>query len=189
MTSSRGSQAGSRARNLCAVLGVLLAFAAPLGAEDPKDLYERAEQARKTGKPRLSRVLFRQLLEEAPDHVDGHVGYQKLLQSQGKEPDLSREYEKLLEERPEPWAYYLLGRVLHDPPREEALYRKGLEKDPRDARLRKALASALRRQLRREEAEAEHREVLRLDPDDIDAHTAASRGSLARRSFLPSSEG
>lgn len=96
MTSSRGSQAGSRARNLCAALGALLAFAAPLGGEDPKDLYDRAEQARKTGKIRLARVLFRQLLEQAPHRVDGHVGYQKLLQSQGRERDLVVEYEKLL---------------------------------------------------------------------------------------------
>ncbi len=113
----------------------LLVSAACLGGE-LEVLLEKAERARKEKRPEEALSLFRDLLAKAPDHVEAHLGYQKLLQSQGKEPELVKEYEALAEKSPEPWALFLLGRVLHDPVREEALYRRALEKSPGDFRCR-----------------------------------------------------
>src|SRR6266540_4146575 len=146
----------------------LLVSAACLGGE-LEVLLEKAERARKEKRPEEALSLFRDLLAKAPDHVEAHLGYQKLLQSQGKEPELVKEYEALAEKSPEPWALFLLGRVLHDPVREEALYRRALEKSPGDFRCRLALGSALERQLRGAEAEKEYRECLRLEPDSFEA--------------------
>src|SRR6266511_1721104 len=130
-------------------------------------LLEKAELARKEKHPEEALRLFRDLLARAPDHLEAHFGYQKLLQSQGKEPELVKEYEVLAEKKPEPWALFLLGRVLHDPVREEGLYRRALEKSPGDFRCRLALGGALERQLRSAEAEKEYRECLRLEPESI----------------------
>jgi len=131
---------------------VLLVPATSTGGGELEVLLERAELARKEKRPEEAVRLFRDLLTRAPDHREAHLGYQKLLQSQGKEPELVKEYQKLAEAHPEPWALFLLGRVLHDPPREEALYRRALEKAPEDFDCRLALGWALERQLRRSEA-------------------------------------
>ena len=144
-------------------------------AHDPSSaessLFEKAEIARKENRESDALELFRQALAAQPDDVEAHLGYQKLLQSLGKETRLVDEYSRLLRERDEPWCHFLLGRVLHDPAREEELYRKGLEKNPDSFRLRLALASALRRQRRYEEAKTEYLAAQRLEPVSMRAHT------------------
>jgi tetratricopeptide (TPR) repeat protein len=150
----------------------IFACVACLESGQTDDLYARAELARKEKREDEALALYRELLLKAPDHIEGHLGYQKLLQSQGKEQELVKEYEGLAERRAEPWTLYLLGRLLHEPAREEVLYRRGLEKSPEDHRLRLALASALRRQLRWDDAAKEYREAIRLEPDSIDVHTS-----------------
>jgi tetratricopeptide (TPR) repeat protein len=132
--------------------------------------YEDAEKARKEGKEERARLLFREALAARPDHVESHLGYQKLLQSQKKEADLVEEYRELLASRQDAWCYFLCGRLLHDPVREEALYRKGLEKDPASHWLLSALGDALTRQRRHEEAAKEHRAARDLRPDSLHLH-------------------
>src|SRR5262245_61742031 len=115
-------------RSLPCALAVLVSAVCPGGEVDV--LLEKAERARKEKRPEEALRLFRDLLAKAPDNLEAHLGYQKLLQSQGKESELVKEYEAIAEKKPEPWALFLLGRVLHDPMREEALYRRALEKAP-----------------------------------------------------------
>ena len=181
MSIARGLPAGPAV----VLLTVLVLPQTPIQAD--RALYEKAELARKQGKEAEALELFEKALERLPDDLDTHVGYQKLLQSQGKDAQLIEEYGKLLEKRQDAWCYYLLGRVLHDPAREEELYRKGLTKDPESFDLRAALAWALKRQVKRAAAAKEYLEALRLRPDSLKTHgryTDVVRG-MGNASTLP----
>ncbi len=126
----------------------------------PDDTCRQAELARKQGRAAEALRLFREALAAKPDHVDAHIGYQKLRQSQGEERELVVEYSALLEKHGAPWCCLLLGRLLHDPPREERLYRRGLATAAEDLRLIEALAGCLARQRRWKEAEAVSRGLI-----------------------------
>jgi len=128
------------------------------------ELYEKAELARKEGREKEALAGFQQLLARQRDHLEGNLGYQKLLQSQKKEPQLVQEYGALLEKHPEPWCYYLYGRLLHDPKKEEELYARGLAKDPRNAPLQRAQGSVLWQQKRLEEAIGCYTRALEIEP-------------------------
>ena len=135
-------------------------------------LYERAERAREEGRAEEAVVAFRDLLRSQPDHLQAHLGYQKVLKSQKKDAELVEEYRKHLERNEEWWSYYLLGRVLRDAAREEELYRKGLALAEDRFELRIALADALRRQRRLKEAVEGYRAALKDRPDALREHVA-----------------
>ncbi len=153
------------------VVLVILTRAASQEA-DWTGLLERAEQARKEHKNETALAGFRSALQSKPDLVEAHLGYQKVLKSQRKIAELVGEYRKLLDQRTEWWSFYLLGRVLHDPVKEEELYRKGLALAPQSFELRIALADALRRERRLPEAIAEYRVALKDRPDSLREHVA-----------------
>ena len=155
---------------LIASLVALCCHLPAAGSPGDRELYEKAELARKEGRVKEALPLFRQALEKLPGDLDTHLGYQKLFQSLGKEDQLVEEYGKLLEEHEKPLYFFLLGRVLHEPAREEELYRRGLEKDSENFELHEGLASALWRQLERKEAAKEYLEAMRLRPDSVRAH-------------------
>jgi tetratricopeptide (TPR) repeat protein len=156
---------------LLSTLTLLAALATLQEGDESFALYERAEKARKENSPEAL-TLFRRALGVRRDHIATHIGYQKLLQSRGKEPELVEEYSAMLEDHPEPWCYFALGRLLHDPAREEELYRKGLAKAPRHADLHAALAGALKRGRRFEESENEYLLAIELTPRDRDLHVS-----------------
>ncbi len=152
----------------------------PSDAERAPGTYDRAERARQRGDEEEALKLFRIALTESPDDVQVHEGFQSLLKSRGEDDQLVSAYTHLLDERGEAWCYYLLGRVLHDPKREEELYRAGLRLNADDVRLRCALASALRRQERYDEALQEYSHVLaQPEGDSYKNHGAYMR--LCRR--------
>ena len=155
---------------MIATLLLALAVPAALQGDDAARLYPSAEHARLEGIDEEALAGFRQVLRAQPDHLEAHLGYQKILKNQKKEPLLLKEYQALLDRRGEPWCYYLLGRVLRDPAKEEELYRKGLDLAPGDFILRIALADALRRARRPEEALAEYRSALKGHPDALREH-------------------
>lgn len=155
-------------------LGAAAALATVCLAQGQTDeqLFRLGERARKEDRSGEALTAFKALLERKPDHLEGHLGYQKLLQSQKKEAVLVGEYKAFLERRGEAWCHYLYGRLLRDPKKEEELFRKGLALDPKSFELRLALADALRRDLRREEAVREYRKALPDRPDALREHLA-----------------
>lgn len=148
-----------------------------LQAQEPSTatLYETAERARLEDRPEEALAGFRAVLAKQPDHVPAHLGYQKLLQHQKKEPELVAEYEALHKKAGAPWTCFLYGRLLHDAAKEEELYRKGLQLEPANPWLREELVWALRRQRRFDEAIRAQLEVLKDSKDSMQAHVTYIR--------------
>ena len=101
-----------------------------------ESVYEAAERARKENKPEVALKGFRAAIARQSDHISSHLGYQKLLQHQRKEPQLVAEYEALHKKHGAPWTCLLYGRLLHDAAKEEELY---LKKDRLEAALKQIL--------------------------------------------------
>lgn len=155
---------------MCSLVSAILASAICSQNQAADQLYQKAERARKEDKVSEALAAYKALLDLQPEDIPGHVGYQKLLLSQEREKELVDEYRVLLEKRGGAGFHYLYGRLLRDPRREEELYRKGLALDPKRFELRIALADALRRDLRREDAAREFRTALADNPEALREH-------------------
>jgi tetratricopeptide (TPR) repeat protein len=141
----------------------------------PEELFKRAESLRKELKDADAIVAYQQLLKRRPDDLPAHLGYQKVMWRLKKRGTLLTEYQALLKEKNLPWCYFLCGRLLHDAVKEEELYRKGLEIDPKDIQLRKALCGVLAAQQKITPAVEQARKVLELNPNDFSAHKTLIR--------------
>jgi tetratricopeptide (TPR) repeat protein len=153
-------------------------------------LLERAEVARRADDLDAAIAGYRAALAAEPALVAAHRGLQDALLAAGREEDARAEYAALAERTGAPWALVLHGRVLFDPAREEELSREALARggDERDALV--ALGSALRRQLRFDEAADVLARAVDLAAGDAEAHVAyawcaiqAGRGDAVRARY------
>ncbi len=111
------------------------------------------------------------LLQVAPDFVDGHRLYIDLLAAQGRSEDAIQFYKMALDRNPgDPAAHYLYGRATNDPKIAEAEFEKALQLDPDFAWAHHGLgaAAALRDDI--DGAIAGFEKAIELRPDLIEAH-------------------
>ncbi len=148
------------------------ATAAVLGTAQAVDesVLEEAELARKENRPKDALPLYRKFIEAHPDHLEAHIGVQRLQLEHGNPHKMRDEYKDVLNKHPRAPFHLLYGRLLLDAVREEGLYREGLLIDSKDADLQHALAFALVRQLRYKEALKPAEAAIRLDPERLKSH-------------------
>jgi len=156
---------------LCASVGVIIGCAQPSVADlgFSGELVE-AESIRRSGNLVEARRRFDTLRRRYTNELEAHLGYQRAMQAANLETPLVEEYQRLLAKQPSGLHYYLLGRLLHDPPREEELYREGLQLHPSSSLLLTGFAEALYRQRRFLEALAAYSRILTSEPTNMFVH-------------------
>ena len=168
--------------------------------EQPDALHLRATVARESGRTDLAIDLYRRLLRRHPAIPIAHNSLGNLLQERGEWQAAVACYEAALTHDPRyATAYFNLGHALlqvNDPIRAEHCLRQATALAPDDAQVRARFARALVEEGREEEALAETRRSLELDPassqilndagvvhatvGDFDAARACYRSALAR---------
>jgi tetratricopeptide (TPR) repeat protein len=148
-----------------------------------------AAKARKGGDLEGAVRLYRDALEQDPEHEGALVDLARTLRELGREAEALATLERLREVRPElPRPHFLIAEMLSerseasaaDLTRSVALYEQALEIEPNVSGPRLGLARAQHRRGRLEDAEAAYRTVLGTNPVSQEALTGLGRVLIDR---------
>jgi len=111
------------------------------------------------------------LLQVAPDFVDGHRLYIDLLAAQGRSEDAVQFYKMALDRAPNSAsAHYLYGRATNDPTIAEREFKRALELDPDFAWAHHGMGAAAALKNDMDGAIARFEKAIELKPDLVEAH-------------------
>jgi Flp pilus assembly protein TadD len=141
---------------------------------NPSDLKARLELARhyqRAGYPEIAIEHGRLACERAPESVEAHVALARMLREEHRPAEGAKELQKFAathEKAVQVWGWIgLLQDEAGDWKAGEAAHRKAVELEPGRDDLRNNLGYCLLRQGRNEEAAAEFREAVRINPQSL----------------------